>query len=66
MWPCVTINGEFTTSRNVLEVMQEDGTGFSFIANMFVGGEKVRAYIRFNPVTQSPTTYIIRGEKVSL
>ncbi len=65
-WPSTRIEDEFVSSRNVLEVIREDGSGFSFNAVMFVGGKEVNAYIRFNPVTQSPTTYIVGGKQVAL
>jgi hypothetical protein len=65
-FPSKTVGEEFITSRNLLEVVQEDGSGCTFNLTLYVGGEKKSGFIAFNPVTKKPERLVINGEEVKL
>ena len=65
-FPSKFVGEEFVTSRNLLEVIREDGSGCKFLLTLYVGGKEVSGYVAFNPVTKQPMRLVIDGEEVKL
>ena len=65
-FPCIRVEGEMITSRNLLEVIREDGSGYSFNGKIFVGEKERPCYFRFNPASKRIQTLVIDGNQISL
>lgn len=62
-FPHIRQQGDSLNAKNVLSVMPEDGSGYSFNLTMWVDGKAVPAYIRFDPVTLKPIDVMVDGQK---
>jgi len=65
-FPSKTVGEEFISSRNVMEILREDGSGYRFNLTLYVGGKEVSGFIAFNPVSKRPQRLVIDGEEVKL
>jgi hypothetical protein len=65
-FPSKNLGEEFISSRNLLEVIREDGSGYRFNLTLYVGGKEVSGFIAFNPVSKRSQRLVINGEEVKL
>ena len=62
-FPHIRQQGDSLNAKNVLSVMHEDGSGYSFNLTMWVNGKVVPAYIRFDAVTHKPVAVMVDGHQ---
>lgn len=65
-FPAKRVGNEWVTSKNILEVTREDGSGYSFNAVMYVNSVEVPAYFKFNRVSREIEVLVIDGNQISL
>lgn len=62
-FPYKTVGTHQVSANNVVEIVREDGSGYSYNAVLVIDDKEQLAYVRFHPVTKECISFVVNGVK---